>query len=76
MKEACRAGRRRKKIWILVTRHLFELSLVEDGFRCVSAIKPGVMGTTGIETCDIVLGVINEIKPDFLIFIDSCGITL
>ncbi|MFT8870985.1 MAG: GPR endopeptidase [Sporolactobacillus sp.] len=58
---------------ILVTRHLFDLQMesVRDGYRPVSAITPGVMGVTGIETSDIILGVIEKVKPDFLIAIDA-----
>lgn len=57
----------------LVTRHLFELQPehVEDGFRPVSAIRPGVMGITGIETSDIIFGVVEKTKPDFVIAIDA-----
>ena len=54
---------------IIVTRHLEALGL--NSSRIVSAIKPGVMGETGIETKDIIKGVIEKIKPDFLIVIDS-----
>lgn len=58
---------------ILVTRHLFKLApeQVEEGFRSVSAIIPGVMGTTGIETSDIIYGIIEKVKPDFIIAIDA-----
>jgi len=58
---------------LVITRHLFELQphAVEEGFRSVSAISPGVMGITGIETSDIILGVIEKSKPDFLIVIDA-----
>ncbi|MFP3124602.1 GPR endopeptidase [Ectobacillus funiculus] len=57
----------------LVTRHLFELQpeQVEDGFRPVSALRPGVMGITGIETSDIIFGVVEKTKPDFIIAIDA-----
>ncbi len=55
---------------IIVTSHLFELEKVE-GFMKVSAINPGVMGQTGIETSDIILSVVEKIHPDFLIVIDS-----
>ena len=54
---------------IIVTRHLEVLGL--NSSRVVSAIKPGVMGETGIETKDIIKGVIDKIKPDCLIVIDS-----
>ncbi len=58
---------------LLITRHLFELDPqdVEDGFRPVSAIAPGVMGLTGIETSDIIFGVVQKTKPDFVIAIDA-----
>lgn len=56
---------------ILVTNHLFILGNVEEGFRKVAAFSPGVMGSTGIETSDIILGIVNKIKPDFVIIIDA-----
>ncbi|MBR3161683.1 MAG: GPR endopeptidase [Bacilli bacterium] len=57
---------------ILVTRHLFELGTnIKKGIRNVSAISPGVMATTGIETYDTITSLVNKIKPDFLIVIDS-----
>lgn len=57
---------------IIVTNHYFSLGInVEEGFRSVAALKPGVMGQTGIETFDIIKSVSNEIKPDFIIVIDA-----
>lgn len=57
---------------IVVTKHLFTLNTnIKEGFRKVSAISPGVMGTTGIETFDIIKSVCNIVKPDFIITIDS-----
>ena len=57
---------------ILVTRHLFELNAdVKVGIRKVSAIIPGVMGNTGIETIDIIKGIVDNVKPKFIIVIDS-----
>lgn len=57
---------------ILVTRHLFELNTnIEKGIRKVSALSPGVMANTGIETYDIITSLINKIKPKFLIVIDA-----
>ncbi|HEX7065203.1 MAG TPA: GPR endopeptidase [Bacillales bacterium] len=58
---------------ILITKHLFDLTPenVDEGFRPVSAISPGVMGVTGIETSDIINGVIEKTKPDFVIAIDA-----
>lgn len=58
---------------IIVTRHLYKLQPenVEEGYRSVSAIAPGVMGLTGIETSDIIFGVAEKSKPDFIIAIDA-----
>jgi len=57
---------------VLITRHLFELNTeVKDGIRCVSGISPGVMANTGIETLDIIMGIIKKIKPKFIIVIDA-----
>ena len=56
---------------ILVTSHLFKIGEVEEGFRCVSAIAPGVMGQTGIETSDLIKSIVSVQKPKFLIVIDA-----
>ena len=56
---------------ILVTNHLFMVGEVEDGFRKVSAISPGVMGQTGIETSDLINSIISSIDIDFVIVIDA-----
>ena len=57
---------------VMVTRHLFELNTdVKKGIRKVSALSPGVMADTGIETYDIIVSLIKEVKPKFLIVIDA-----
>ncbi|WP_018661399.1 GPR endopeptidase [Heyndrickxia acidiproducens] len=58
---------------VLVTRHLFQLepASVESGYRPVSALAPGVMGLTGIETSDVIFGVSEKTKPDFIIVVDA-----
>lgn len=56
---------------ILVTNHLFLYGNVEKGFRKVSAISPGVMGQTGIETSDLIKGIISSIDTDFIIVVDA-----
>lgn len=57
---------------VMVTRHLFLLDVsVKKGIRCVSAISPGVMANTGIETSDIILCLVNKIQPKFLVVIDA-----
>ena len=58
---------------ILVTRYLYETPGidVDENYSNVSAIIPGVSGTTGIESTDIILGIIDKIKPDIVIAIDA-----
>lgn len=56
---------------ILVTNHLFLLESPEEGFRPVSAITPGVMGETGMETSDMIESIIHTVKPDFVIVVDA-----
>ncbi len=60
---------------IHVTRHIimdFGKNLPEDEYFCkVSALVPGVMANTGMETLEIVKGVVEEIKPDAVIAIDA-----
>lgn len=58
---------------VLITRHMGEH--VPEGLQgklCgVSALAPGVMGITGIETAEIVKGVCDRIHPDIVIAIDA-----
>lgn len=60
---------------IHVTRHImmdFGANLPEDEYYCkVSALIPGVMANTGMETFEIVKGVVEEVKPDAVIAIDA-----
>ena len=58
---------------IVVTRHLKEYAPQQfgDEIRSVSAISPGVLGITGIETAEILKGVVDRIKPDLIITIDA-----
>lgn len=58
---------------INITRHFINLTrdLIDKNTREVSAILPGVLGTTGIETSEIVKSVVEKIKPDLVIAIDS-----
>lgn len=37
----------------------------------VNAIVPSVKGLTGIESCDIVEGVVKKTKPDYVVVVDS-----
>lgn len=56
-----------------ITRHLIEYApeYLKEGTRAVSAIIPGVLGTTGIETSEIVKGIVEHVKPDLVIVIDA-----
>lgn len=56
-----------------VTRHIIKYlpQYIDESSRPVSAISPGVLGTTGIETLEILEGVVKEIKPKLLIVIDA-----
>lgn len=58
---------------IPVTRHLFAYAPQElkGGMRPVSALAPGVLGITGIETAEIIKGVVEKIRPEVVIAIDS-----
>ncbi|MCL2499608.1 MAG: GPR endopeptidase [Defluviitaleaceae bacterium] len=58
---------------MLVTRHLHEAMPreLQGRVRSVSALRPGVMGLTGIETAEIIMGVAKRIRPDLIIAIDA-----
>ena len=56
---------------IVITRHLFEMDNVHVGYSEVSGISPGVMGSTGIETFDIISSLVKEIEVDYVIVVDA-----
>ena len=58
---------------IQVTRHILQYmpSAMPEDTRPVSAISPGVLGITGIETMEILKGIVENIKPKMLIVIDA-----
>jgi spore protease len=58
---------------VMVTRHLLEYvpEQVDAGVRPVCAVAPGVLGITGIETGEIVKGIVDKVKPDVIIAIDA-----
>ena len=58
---------------IEVTRHIINYlpQYVEEGTRMVSAISPGVLGTTGIETLEILKGIVDNTHPKLVIVIDA-----
>lgn len=58
---------------ILVTRHLQGTlpEEIEETVRPVAAVSPGVMGITGIETGEIIKGIVERLQPSLLIAIDA-----
>ena len=56
---------------ILVTRHLFTLGDVEEGYSNVSIFEPSVFGSTGISSIDMIKKIVELVKPDYCILIDS-----
>lgn len=60
---------------LVITRHIIKeygkYAMGEEQVHMVSAIVPGVMGQTGMETLEIIKGVVDETSPDFVIAIDA-----
>ncbi len=58
---------------IEITRHIkiYLPNAIDPNTRSISAITPGVLGTTGVETIEIVKGIVDNIKPKLVIAIDS-----
>ena len=56
-----------------VTRHIIKYlpQYIDENSRPVSAISPGVLGTTGIETLEILKGIVENVKPKIIIVIDA-----
>ncbi len=57
----------------IVTGHIYDMweEDIQRNFSRVYAISPGVMGQTGVETVDIVKGVVDKIKPKVVIVVDA-----
>lgn len=58
---------------LLVTRHIYNSADSESkrGIRPVCALAPGVLGLTGIETAEIIKGVVDRVQPDLIVAIDA-----
>lgn len=54
---------------LLITKHI--ANDVKNCFGIVSAISPGVMAQTGIETSQILNAIVKKTEPDILIVVDS-----
>lgn len=56
---------------ILVTRYLFALGDVEEGYQNVATLTPEVTATTGIETSELITSLSKDIEAKLLIVIDA-----
>jgi len=60
---------------LLVTRHYFQEESVGKAvgrkYRQVSALVPGVMAQTGMETMELIRGVVEETRPDVVLVVDA-----
>lgn len=58
---------------LIITAHMkkYMPGVFGDDFGCVSAVAPGVMGKTGIETLKIIKSIADTEKPDTIIAIDA-----
>ena len=58
---------------VYVTRHIKQYmpEALPGPVRAVSAVAPGVLGVTGVETMEILRGVVEHCKPDLVIAVDS-----
>ncbi|URZ15747.1 GPR endopeptidase [Clostridium felsineum] len=58
---------------LMVTRHLKKYipDSIDEGIRPVCAVAPGVLGITGMETGEIIRGIVQNIKPDVVICVDA-----
>ena len=57
---------------ILITRHLIDAMPQHfSGFRPVAALRPGVLGTTGVESAEAVRGLVDRLHPSVVIAVDA-----
>lgn len=58
---------------VYVTRHFFKAyeKTEDETMSNVSAISPGVMGLTGIETSETIKGIVEKTNPDVVVAIDA-----
>ncbi len=60
---------------LYITRHILreygEYAFPDKKVAAISGIVPGVMAQTGMETLEIIKGVINETKPQLVIAVDA-----
>lgn len=60
--------------YIIATRHLVHGENKNDcfkDFQCVSSVPTGVLGDTGIESAELVSGIVNVVKPQCIVAVDA-----
>lgn len=58
---------------VLVSRHILSQmpELIDERVRSVCALTPGVMGSTGMETGEVVTAVVQRIRPGCVLLVDA-----
>lgn len=60
---------------LYITRHIIKefgrRAYENEKIQPISAIVPGVMAQTGMESQEIIAGIIHEVQPDYLIVVDA-----
>ncbi|MCI5604240.1 MAG: GPR endopeptidase [Clostridia bacterium] len=56
---------------LMVTRHIKNNIAGFEKINEVCAVVPGVLGTTGIETLEIIKGIVQRVKPSLIIAVDA-----
>ena len=58
---------------IEITRHIkkYMPQYIDKNARAISAVAPGVLGMTGIETWEFLKGIVDNVKPKLILAIDS-----
>lgn len=58
---------------LMITHHIkrYMEKLLDENISNVCAVKPGVLGTTGIETVEIIKGISDSLKPSLVIAVDA-----
>lgn len=56
-----------------VTRHIMQHlpDIIGEPMRSVAAVAPGVLGTTGVETLEMLRGLVERVKPKAVVVIDA-----
>lgn len=58
---------------VVVSRHLKQhlAEMAKDKMHLVCAMEPGVLGITGMETAEIIQGIVHKVKPDVVVAVDA-----